>query len=136
MSTTVKSTTARTLRTLNGYPVPATCDQRTDLNDLPIAASVYLRLNEGKTASDTVFNVFDAMRDSNAVVTLYTDGKGAVDARVLWPQSIALTAENNIVTRAYCTLRKEHRTFRLDRMVSCHALTTPDDYEPAPAATA
>lgn len=128
MATTVESTTARTLRTLTGYPIPATVNQQTNLNDLPIAAGVYPRLNEGKTASDTVFNVFDAMRDSNAVVTLYADGKGAVDARVLWPVSISFTGEKNIVTRAYCTLRREHRTFRLDRMVSCHPLTTPDDY--------
>ncbi len=71
----------------------------------------------------------DAMRDCAAVVTLYTNGKGEVAARVLWPASVTLTKEQNIVCHAYCTKRREWRTFRLDRMVTCHALTTPDDGE-------
>lgn len=134
MATTVQSTTVRTVTTLDSYPVPASVDQRTDLHDLPLAASVYLRLNEGRTATDTVLNVFDAMRDSNAVVALYADGNG-IEARVIWPDSISLTKDNAIICRGYCTLRKEFRTFRLDRMIGCHALSTPDDYE-APEATA
>ena len=39
--------------------------------------------------------------------------------------------DNNIVCKAYCTLRKEWETFRLDRMLTCHPLTTPDDAEEA-----
>jgi predicted DNA-binding transcriptional regulator YafY len=133
MSTTVQST-SRTLSTLAGDPFPSTVDQRTDLNDLPIAAGVFLRLNEGRTATDTVLNVFDAMRDSNAVVALYADGNG-IEARVIWPDSIALTKDHHITCHGYCTLRKQYRTFRLDRMLGCHPLSTPDDYE-EPHATA
>jgi hypothetical protein len=107
-----KSTPARTVTTLGGYVLPATVNQRTDLNALPIAAGVYLCLNEGRTASDTVLNVFDAMRDSNAVVSLYVDS-GGMEARVIWPDSISLTTDNHIVCRGYCTLRKEFRSFRL-----------------------
>src|SRR5690242_2325935 len=95
MAATVQSNTRRTLSTLAGDPVPAIVNQGTDLNDLPLAASVYMRLNEGRTATDTVLNIFDAMRDSNAVVALYADGNG-VEARVIWPDSIALTRDNNI----------------------------------------
>jgi predicted DNA-binding transcriptional regulator YafY len=116
------------VQTLNGYELPATVDQRTDLNDLPIAASVYMRLNEGRTATDTVLNTFDAMRDSNAIVVLYADGKG-IEARVIWPDRISLTSDNHLTCHGYCTLRKECRTFRLDRMIGCHPLSTPDDYE-------
>jgi predicted DNA-binding transcriptional regulator YafY len=151
MVTTVQSTTSpsvhpapKSLRpertpcmvlTLAGDPVPASVDQRTALNDLPLAASVYMRLNEGRTATDTVLNTFDAMRDSNAVVTLYADGNG-IEARVIWPERICLTSENHITCHGYCTLRREFRTFRLDRMIGCHPLSTPDDYEPKPVATA
>jgi len=70
------------VQTLGGYAIPATVDQRTDLNGLPIAAGAYMRLNEGKMATDTVMNVFDAMRDANAVVTLYADSNG-IAARVI-----------------------------------------------------
>lgn len=126
MATTVQSTPARTLSTLAGDPVHATVDQRTDLHDLPITAGVYLRLNEGRTATDTVLNVFDAMRDSNAVVALYADGNG-IEARVIWPDSVSLTKDNHITCHGYCTLRKQYRTFRLDRMIGCHPLSTPDD---------
>lgn len=132
MATAVQSSTTRTVHTLNGYPLPTTVNQRTDLNDLPVAASVFLRLNEGKTATDTVLNVFDTLRDSNAVVVLYVDSNG-IEARVIWPESISLTADNHIICRGYCTLRRDYRTFRLDRMLGCHPLSTPDDYEPTPA---
>jgi predicted DNA-binding transcriptional regulator YafY len=43
---------------------------------------------------------------------------------------VSVTKDRNLVTRAYCTLRREWRTFRLDRMVAVHPLTTPDDAEP------
>src|SRR5262249_32613190 len=98
----------------------------------PVAASVYMRLNEGRTATDTVLNVFEAMRDSNAGVALYIDSNG-VEERVIWPDSISLTKDNHIICRGYCTLRKEYRTFRLDRIVGCHPLSIPDDYDPATA---
>jgi predicted DNA-binding transcriptional regulator YafY len=72
----------------------------------------------------------DAMRDASAVVALYTDGKCETAARCLWPASVSVTKDKNLTCRAYCTLRKEWRTFRLDRMIAVHPLTTPDDAEP------
>jgi hypothetical protein len=35
------------------------------------------------------------------------------------------------IYKAYCTLRKQIRSFRLDRMLTVHPLTTPDDAEAA-----
>jgi len=75
--------------------------------------------------------VADAMRDSSAVVVLYVGLDGGQDARVLWPNSITFTKENKIVCKAYCTMRREWKTFRIDRMLTCHELTTPDDAEEA-----
>ncbi len=71
------------------------------------------------------------MRDGSAVVVMDTDAKGELAARVLWPTSITLSKENHISTWAYCTLRREWRSFRLDRVIACHPLTTPDDCETA-----
>ncbi len=134
MATTYDSTTtryahpARTPRMVaanDGYPIPCHLTQRTEMNDLPTAMSVFLRLNEGKVAVDTMIAVTEAMRDSSAVVVLYCDGKCEAQARVIWPQSVTLASDYAITCHGYCTLRGEHRTFRLDRMVTCHALTTP-----------
>ena len=74
--------------------------------------------------------VADAMRDSSAVVVLYVGLDGGQDARVLWPNSISFTKERRSSAR-YCTMRRQWKTFRIDRMLTCHALTTPDDIETA-----
>ncbi len=128
--------TPRMVAALNGAPVPCHLTPRTDMNDLPTAMSVFLRLNEGKVAVDTMIAVTEAMRDSSAVVMLYTDAKASVDARCIWPESVTLTSGYAITCHGYCSLRRQFRTFRLDRMITCHALTTPDDHEepetPAP----
>jgi predicted DNA-binding transcriptional regulator YafY len=130
MSTT-NGTTARIISAKSGMILPATIDPQTDFNLMEVACHVYSRYNAYKVAYDTLSSVKDAMRDSSAVVVLYADAKGEIAARVLWPNSITLTKENQIVTKAYCTLRREWRSFRLDRMLACHALTTPDDCEMA-----
>ncbi len=97
------------------------------MNLLVTAIAVYHRFNERKVAYDTLEKVMEAMRDASAVVTMYADAKGEIAARVLWVSSISLTKERQITCKAYCTLRKEWRSFRLDRMLTCHPLTTPDD---------
>lgn len=126
MVTVTKSTT-RTVSAKNGYLVPATVDQRTELNDLPIAECIYARLNAGKANRATLGMVMDAVRDASAIVIYYTGADGKQDARVLWPNSVTLTKNNDLTARCYCTLRREWRSFRIDRMNTCHPLTTPDD---------
>jgi len=136
MSTT-NATTARTITAKSGMILPATIDQSTDFNLLTTATAIFYKMSGCLGSFDTVIAVADAMRDSSAVVVLYIGLDGGQDARVLWPNSISLTKENKIVCKAYCTLRREwktfrlEKTFRLDRMLTCHGLTTPDDCETA-----
>jgi predicted DNA-binding transcriptional regulator YafY len=126
-----QSTTVRTVTAQSGMILPATITQQTDFNLMETACIVYSRFNEHMVAYDTLEKVKDAMRDGGAVVTLYADAKGEVAARCLWPNSVTLSKENAITCTAYCTLRREWRSFRLDRMIACHVLTTPDDCETA-----
>jgi predicted DNA-binding transcriptional regulator YafY len=130
MSTT-NATTAPTITAKSGMILPATITPQTDMNLMVACISIYHRFNERKVAYDTLEKVMEAMRDSSAVVVLYSDAKGELAARVLWPTSMTLSKDNNITARCYCTLRKQWRSFRLDRMLACHELTTPDDVEPA-----
>ncbi len=131
MVTVTQSTASRTITAKSGMILPATITPQTDLNMLVTAIAMYHRFNERKVAYDTLEKVMEAMRDSSAVVVMYTDAKGELAARVLWPLSISLTRANDITAYCYCTLRREFRSFRLDRMLTCHELTTPDDCETA-----
>src|SRR5262245_17466179 len=112
-----------------GAIIPATCDQQTDLTLLPIYLNAYHALIGGTVALATVQSLMDAMCDASAVIALYTDGKCETAARCLWPTSVSITKDQPPVTHSYCTLSREWRTFRLDRMLSVHAMTTPDDAE-------
>jgi transposase len=126
---------AQSITLATGIIVPATCDQQTDLALLPICVDAYHTLTGGSVSLDTIRKVMEAMRDASAVIALYTDGKCETAARCLWPASVSVTKDQHLVSRAYCTLRREWHTFRLDRMVAVHLLTTPDDAEPREEAT-
>jgi len=128
---TTNATTARTITAKSGMILPATIDQSTDFNLITTATAIFYKMSGCLGSFDTVIAVADAMRDSSAVVVLYVGLDGGQDARVLWPTSITFTKENKIVCKAYCTMRKQWKTFRIDRMLTCHALTTPDDIETA-----
>ena len=121
----------RTVTSKSGMILPSTVDQHTDLNLVLTAVTVYYKHAGCKGSFDTVIHVAEAMRDGGAVVVLYVGLDGGQDARVLWPNSVTLTKDNNLVCKAYCTMRREWKTFRLDRMLTCHPLTTPDDAEEA-----
>ncbi len=128
---TAQSTASRTITTKSGMLLPATIDQQTDFNLITTAMAVYYKRSGCLGSFATAVAVADAMRDSSAVVVLYVGLDGGQDARVLWPNSIAFTKENKVVARCYCTMRREWKTFRIDRMLTCHELTTPDDCETA-----
>ncbi len=137
MATNAQSTAPRTVTSRTGMVLPATITPQTDLNIGIAAIATYYRMAGCEGSWATAMHVVTAMQDSSAVVVLYIGADGGQDARVLWPLAITITKENHIVVRAYCTLRRTIKTFRLDRMHTCHALTTPDDAEdPAPEATA
>ena len=129
--TVTHSTAPRTVMTKSGALLPATIDQQTDFNLITTAITVYYKQSGCLGSFDTAVKVGDAMRDSSAVVVLYVGLDGGQDARVLWPDSISLTKDKKIVARCYCTMRRQWKTFRIDRMLTCHALTTPDDAEDA-----
>ncbi len=122
-----QNTTPRTGSAASGMLLPATIDQQTDFNLITTAMAVYYKQSGCLGSFDTAIAVADAMRDGSAVVVLYVGLDGGQDARVLWPNSISLTKENKVVARCYCTMRREWKTFRLDRVLTCHALSTPDD---------
>jgi len=130
MSTT-NATTARTITTKSGMLLPAMIDQQTDMNMITTAITIYYKQSGCLGSFATAVAVADAMRDSSAVVVLYVGLDGGQDARVLWPNSISMTKDAKIVARCYCTLRREWKTFRIDRMLTCHELTTPDDVQDA-----
>ena len=124
-----QSITPRTVTAKSGMILPATIDQSTDFNTITTAMAIYYKRSGCLGSFDTVIAVSDAMRDSSAVVVLYIGLDGGQDARVLWPNSITFTKDAKIVCKAYCTLRREWKTLRLDRMLTVHPLTTPDDCE-------
>lgn len=122
-----QSTASRAITAKSGMIFPATITPQTAFNLMGTACVVYHRFNGHKVAYDALEKVKDAMRDSSAVVTLDADAKGEIAARVLWRETLTVTKERAITCRAYCTSRREWRSFRLDRMLACHELTTPDD---------
>ena len=126
-----QSITPRTVVAASGMILPATITPETDMNMMATAICLYHSFNERRTDYGTLEEVMMAMRDGSAVVVLYTDAQGDQAARVLWPSSISLSAENNICCKAYCTLRRQWKSFRIDRMAMTHPLTTPDDCETA-----
>ena len=133
MVTVTQSTPPRTITAKSGMILPATIDQSTEFNLITTAMTIYYKQGGCKGSFDTAIAVADAMRDSSAVIVEYIALNGEMNARCLWPNTISFTKDKNIVARCYCTLRKEWKTFRIDRMLTCHALTTPDDAEPAQA---
>jgi len=88
-------TAPRTVVASSGMILPATITPETDMNMLVTAICLYHSFNERRTDYDTLEAVMEAMRDGSAIVVLYTDVKGDRAARVLWPSSITLSADNN-----------------------------------------
>ena len=137
MVTATQSTAPRTVTSKTGMILPALITPQTDLNIGITAIATYYRMAGCEGSWATAMHVVTAMQDSNAVVVLYIGSDGGQDARVLWPLAITITKDNHIAARCYCTLRRQIKTFRLDRMLTCHPLTTPDDADdPAPEAKA
>ncbi len=126
-----ESTASRIFTTKSGALLPTTIGQPTDFNLITTAMAIHYKQSGCLGSFDNAVLVADAMRDSSAVVVLYVGLDGEQDARVLWPNSIDFTKEKEVVCKAYCTMRREWKTFRIDRMLTCHELTTPDDIEMA-----
>lgn len=129
MVATMKSTAPATVTAKSGMILPATIDQRTDLNLIITVMTVYYKQSGCLGSFDTAVQIADAMRDASAVILTYVALDGEMTSRCLWPMAISLTKEKKIAVRGYDTLRRTTRSLRLDRILSCHPLTTPDDME-------
>ncbi len=112
--------------------VPAQVDTTTPLTLFATVEEVYGSIAGSAVSRAVVHLLLEATRDSGAVVVLYRHDNETT-ARVLWPVAVFVSQEHALVCRAYCTYRQQYRNFRLDRMASCHPLTTPDDHEAARA---
>ncbi len=58
-----------------------------------------------------------------------------VTARVVYPSAIILTRENHMCARGFCSLRREAKCFRVDRMACVHPMVLPCDMVSVPEQT-
>ncbi|MBN1302815.1 MAG: WYL domain-containing protein [Anaerolineales bacterium] len=69
----------------------------------------------------------EAIHSGKRLLITYVDGKGDQTQRWITPIQV-LGMEDYIYLRAYCHLRKEERTFRLDRLVEVRIETDPNPH--------
>jgi hypothetical protein len=131
MSTTAESITYTYTATVT-MQIPRTIYNLTDPQTIDHAIRCYYRRAHDEMQYsgaifpfDTLQLVAEAMADGGAVTVLYTNEKGEVSARTIFPHSITLTSDRHITTFGYCTLKRETKSFRLDRMASVSLVTTP-----------
>ncbi len=133
MSTTTNATTPAFIRTPRGTLVPrvitqdylnADPERHAVLAEVALSHAAALPDDDGWCFS-VLMSVVDAIQDGGAVVIQYRNDDGVVSARCLFPSTVTVTAERHLACRAYCTARRETRTFRLDRILDCHTLTLP-----------
>jgi predicted DNA-binding transcriptional regulator YafY len=55
--------------------------------------------------------IVEAIRDNAGLVCEYRNDDGLTSARVLFPEWVTVTKARNLACRAFCTLRREYRTF-------------------------
>lgn len=129
----VTSSNSTTIFTPRGTPVPrcvtadwlnADPEINTVIAEVALGANARLPHDDG-FAFFVMMAVVDAIRDAAALVIQYRNGEGEVTARVLFPSRIAVTSEGHLAFKAWCSARREVRTFRIDGVLDCHALTMP-----------
>lgn len=64
------------------------------------------------------------IRDGGGLVVLY-EHDGQPSARVLWPRRWIKSKGGALSIQAWDSLRQEWRSFRLDRILTCHPLRGP-----------
>ena len=71
----------------------------------------------------------EALRSQRKLNIDYSDEKGRLSQRKIWPVVLAYTEQHRLLA-AWCELREDFRHFRTDRVHSCHLL---DERIPVPA---
>lgn len=132
MSTTSNDSISYTFTATVTMPIPRTITDATDPQTMDHALRCYYsRAHDEFQYSGGIFPfatlqlVAEAMADGGAITVLYSNEKGEVTARTIFPHSISLTKDRKIVTQGYCTYRRECRSFRLDAMRCVQLVTTP-----------
>src|SRR3546814_2307527 len=86
-----------------------------------------LRRPPRSTRTDTLFpyptlfrslaTVREAMRAEKTLHIDYADARGTATARAIWPAALAYYEDKQIIA-AWCLLRRDFRSFRIDRVTS------------------
>jgi len=79
-----------------------------------------------ETTVDTLNLFAEAIQSGDAITVLYAHD-GETTARTLFPTALMLTKDKHLVTRAFCTYRRETKCFRLDRCTGAHLVTLPGE---------
>ena len=127
---TAQSTITGTVYRLVTLTVPATITEGTDpalVNDaLDVFFAAMQAAHGAETTVDTLNLFAAAIQSGDAITTTYThDGESA--ARTLFPRLLAITKDKHLYVRAYCTLKRETKCFRLDRCTGAHLVTLPGE---------
>ena len=128
---TAKDTITVTLYRPLTITVPTTITAHTEgqlLDDALDAFYAEMHAAHGVETTVDTLNLFaGTLTSGDAVTVLYSDEGGETTARTLFPTALMLTKDKHIVTRAFCTLRRETKCFRLDRMSGVHLVTLPGE---------
>jgi predicted DNA-binding transcriptional regulator YafY len=130
---TCNATTPAFIFTPRGTPCPrvvtadflnADPEVNTIIAEVALMANAILPNDDGYSYT-VLMGIVDAIQDEGGIVTTYRNETGVVKSRVLFPRSVTISHRHRIVFKAYCSVRREVRTFALDGVLDCHALTLP-----------
>jgi predicted DNA-binding transcriptional regulator YafY len=96
-----------------------------DLRDEMAETSLWVPLMEEPVHDAWVQPAREAIRRQRKLRIAYSDGRGAVSERVVWPFALAFF-EGKRLLAAWCELRRANRHFRIDRIA--HAETMDERY--------
>ncbi len=117
--------------------VPTAITEDTDPQLADDACDVFygemFKAHGAETTVDTLNLFAAAIQSGDAITTIYTHD-GEVAARTLFPRLLAITKDKHLYVRAYCTLKRETKCFRLDRCSGAHLVTLPGEGEVPTAA--
>jgi len=133
----VQDTITGTVYRLVTLTVPTILTEHTDPQTANDALDVFygemFAAHGPETVVDTL-NLFAAAIQSGDAITVLYAHDGETTARTLFPTALMLTKDKHLVTRAFCTYRRETKCFRLDRCTGAHLVTLPGEGEVPTAA--
>jgi len=125
-----QSTITGTVYRLVTLTVPTAITEGTDPALVTDALDVFyaaMHATHGPEATVDTLNLFAAAIQSGDAITVLYAHDGETTARTLFPTALMLTKDAHLVARCFCTLRRETKCFRLDRMTGAHLVTLPGE---------